>query len=110
MRGDAQELPFRDSTFDAICCFAALHLFEDPWRALDRMAALLVPGGRLAVFTSVRGRSAILRAFESAVQAQSGMRMFERDELVDALSDRGFVDVRQRLTGATQFVGARQTS
>lgn len=108
VRGDAEELPFMDSTFDAVCCFAALHLFEDPWRALDRMAAVLVPGGRLAVFTSVRGRSVMLRAFESAVQARSGMRMFEADELVRALEARGFVDVRRRLTGMTQFVGARQ--
>ena len=28
-------------------------------------------------------------------------------ELVDALVDRGFVDVRQQLTGVTQFVGGR---
>ena len=44
MRGDAQELPFRDQSFDAVCCFAALHLFADPMRALDRMTAVLTPG------------------------------------------------------------------
>jgi hypothetical protein len=33
--------------------------------------------------------------------------MFERDELVNALVDRGFENVRQRLTGLTQFVGGR---
>src|SRR5919197_916441 len=26
IRGDAQELPFRAQSFDAVCCFAALHL------------------------------------------------------------------------------------
>jgi hypothetical protein len=41
------------------------------------------------------------------MQAQSGMNMFERDELVNALAERGFVNVRQRLTGMTQFVGGR---
>ena len=108
VRGDAQELPFRDSTVDAICCFAALHLFEDPWRALDRMAAVLAPGGRVALFTSVRGRSTLLRAWEAVMESRSGMRMFERDELVGALEARGFVDIRQRMTGVTQFVGGRQ--
>jgi hypothetical protein len=33
--------------------------------------------------------------------------MFERDEIVDALEQRGFEDVTQRVGGLTQFVGAR---
>lgn len=107
VRGDAQELPFRDSSFDAVCCFAALHLFPDPMRALDRMAAVLTPGGRIAIFTSVRGRSAPLRTFDAAVRPLSGMRMFERMEVLDALAERGFTDLRQRATGMTQFVGGR---
>lgn len=107
VRGDAAELPFRDRGFDAVCCFAALHLFADPMRALDRMAAVLTPGGRLAIFTSARGRSAPLRTFEGVMQARSGMRMFEQQDVVLALEDRGFEDVRQRVTGFTQFVGGR---
>jgi SAM-dependent methyltransferase len=105
VRGDAQELPFVDQAFDAVCCFAALHLFEDPMRALDRMTDVLTPGGRIAIFTSVRGRSAPLRTFESLVGSRGGARLFERRELVDALKQRGFTEVRQRVTGITQFVG-----
>ncbi len=107
VRGNAQELPFVDQSFDAVCCFAALHLFEDPMRALDRMTAVLTPGGRIAMFTSVRGRSAPLRTFESIAGARSGARMFEHWEVVRALEKRGFEDVRQRITGITQFVGGR---
>jgi ubiquinone/menaquinone biosynthesis C-methylase UbiE len=107
IRGDAAELPFRERSFDAVCCFAALHLFADPMRALDRMTAVLTPGGRIAIFTSVRGRSAPLRTFEMAMQARSGMRMFEQADVVEALRDRGFDDVRQRIAGFTQFVGGR---
>ncbi len=108
VRGDAQELPFRDESFDGICCFAALHLFADHERALDRMTAALRPGGRIAIFTSVRGRSTALRTWESLVAWQSGMRMFERTEVIEALDERGFTDVRQRVTGVTQFVGGRK--
>jgi SAM-dependent methyltransferase len=107
VRGNAADLPFLNASFDAVCCFAALNLFADPYAALDSFTRVLTPGGRLAIFTSVRGRSAPLRTFERAIQAQSGMNMFERDELVNALIDRGFVNVRQRLTGMTQFVGGR---
>jgi ubiquinone/menaquinone biosynthesis C-methylase UbiE len=107
VRGDAQELPFRGRSFDAVCCFAALHLFADPMRALDRMTAVLTPGGRIALFTSVRGRSAPLRTFESLLAARTGAQLFERDELVEALVQRGFSDVRQRVSGITQFIGGR---
>jgi len=107
VRGDASKLPFRDASFDAVCCFAALNLFADPYAALDGFARVLTPGGRLAIFTSARGRSLPLRAAEALIQRQSGMNLFERDELVEGLLDRGFVDVRQRLTGVTQFVGGR---
>jgi ubiquinone/menaquinone biosynthesis C-methylase UbiE len=107
VRGDAADAPFLNASFDGVCCFAALNLFADPYAALDSFTRVLTPGGRLAIFTSVRGRSVPLRTFERVIQAQSGMNMFERDELVNALVERGFTNVRQRLTGMTQFVGGR---
>jgi SAM-dependent methyltransferase len=107
MRADAEAPPFQDRSFDAVCCFAGLHLFADPLRALDRMMAVLTPGGRIAIFTSARNRSAPLRTVEGVIQARSGMYMFERDELIEALEDRGFEDVRQRVAGFTQFIGGR---
>jgi SAM-dependent methyltransferase len=107
VRGDAAELPFRDQSFDAVCCFAAIHLFAEPLGALDRMTSVLDSGGRIAIFTSARGRSAPLRTVESVIQRRSGMRMFEQDEIVRALEERGYVEVRQRVTGLTQFVGGR---
>jgi ubiquinone/menaquinone biosynthesis C-methylase UbiE len=108
VRGDAQELPFLDRSFDAVCCFAAFHLFADPMRALDRMTEVLTPGGRIAIFTTARHRTAPVRTAESLLAMRSGARLFEEHELVDALKRRGYEDVRQRLAGVTQFVGARR--
>jgi ubiquinone/menaquinone biosynthesis C-methylase UbiE len=79
----------------------------DPFAALDEMARVLVPGGRLALFTTCRTRTAPLRALDAAIGAAGGMRMFERDEVTGALAGRGLTDVRRRVTGLTQFVGAR---
>ena len=107
VRGNAQEMPFVDGVFDGVCCFAALHLFADPSLALDRMTAVLAPGGRIAIFTSCRTRSAPLRTIDGLMGARSGMRMFEPDEITTALAQRGFDDVAQRVTGLTQFVGGR---
>jgi ubiquinone/menaquinone biosynthesis C-methylase UbiE len=107
VRGDAQELPLLDKSFDAVCCFAAFHLFTDPMRALDRMTAVLTPGGRIAIFTTARHRTAPVRTAESLLARRSGARLFEEHELVDALRERGYEDLRQRVAGITQFVGAR---
>ena len=107
VRGDAQALPFLHASFDAVCCFAAFHLFRDPMAALDRMTAVLTPGGRIALFTTVRGRSAPLRTLECALSTRSGAHLFERRELVHALEQRGYVEIRQRITGLMQFIGGR---
>jgi SAM-dependent methyltransferase len=107
VRGDAIELPFRDAAFDAVCCFAALHIFAEPMRALDRMTEILTPGGRIALMTTVRGRTAPLRTVEGVLGGSGGVRMFERAEVLDALEARGFGDLRQRVHGFVQFVGGR---
>jgi ubiquinone/menaquinone biosynthesis C-methylase UbiE len=107
VRGDVIEMPFRPKSFDAVCCFAALNLFADPMAALDSMTRVLTPGGRIALFTSARTRSAPFRAFEEVVRVRSGMHLFERHELVEALEQRGYVEIEQRVTGFTQFVGGR---
>jgi len=106
VRADATDLPFRDGAFDGVCCFAALHLFADPLAALDQMRRVLAPGGRIALMTSVR-RQLTLRPLKPLLEGASGMRIFESDEIVDALTERGFQNVRQRLAGMVQFVGGR---
>ena len=106
MRGDATELPFGDSIFDATCCFAALHLFADPFAALTDMTRVLAPGGRIAIMTSIR-RQVTLPPLKPLIERASGMRVFEHDEIVSRLQSLGFTDVHQRVSGLVQFVGGR---
>jgi SAM-dependent methyltransferase len=108
VRGSATDMPFRDATFDAVCCFAALHLFDDPFAALDEMARVLTPGGRIALLTSCRTRTAPGRTWDAFVGGRLGMRMFERDEITTALTARDFTTVRRRTSGLAQFVGGRK--
>jgi hypothetical protein len=70
------------------------------------MRRVLSPGGRIALMTSVR-RKVTLPPLKPVVERASGMRVFESDEIVRALQDRGFENVRQRLAGMVQFVGGR---
>ena len=106
VRGSAMQVPFVDDSFDAVCCFAALHLFEDPLGALDEMARVLTPGGRIALMTSVQRQLGPRGPFKPLTERLSGMRVFDQQEIVDALQERGFSDVHQRLSGLVQFVGA----
>jgi SAM-dependent methyltransferase len=104
VRADASRLPFRDASFDAVCCFAALNLVADPFAALDEMARVLTRGGRIALFTTCAVSSPPLRTLTGP---PGGVRMFDRDELTTALGERGFAEVHQRVHGITQFVGGR---
>ena len=106
IRGDATALPFRDGSFDAVCCFAALHLFSEPFAALDEMRRVLGAGGRIAIMTSVR-RQLTLPPLKPVIERTSGMRVFESNEIVGALQERGFENIQQRLAGLVQFVGGR---
>jgi len=106
IRCDATALPFADASFDCACCFAALHLFADPHAGLDEMRRVLGPGGRIALMTSIR-RPVTVKPLKPVVERLSGMRVFEADEITGALAERGFIDVRQRVSGLVQFVGGR---
>ena len=106
IRGDATRLPFTDGGFDACCCFAALHLFADPFAGLDEMRRVLAPGGRIALMTSVR-RELTARPLKPVLERASGMRIFEGDEIAAALEQRGFTGIHRRLSGMVQFVGGR---
>jgi ubiquinone/menaquinone biosynthesis C-methylase UbiE len=106
VRGDATDLPFLAGKFDAVCCFAALHLFSDPFAALRDMSRVLKPGGRIAVMTSVR-RQVQLKPLKPVLERASGMRVFEHAEIVEELQSLGFTDIHQRVSGLVQFVGGR---
>jgi SAM-dependent methyltransferase len=107
VRGNATQLPFVDDSFDAVCCFAALHLFEQPLEGLDEMTRVLTPGGRIALMTSVQRKLAPRGPIKPLTERLSGMHVFGQEEIVGALQERGFADMHQRLSGLVQFVGGR---
>lgn len=104
--GDATNLPFAGDSADAICCFAALHMFPDPLRSLDEMARVLKPGGRLALLTTFKPSGGPLAAVVGKTGSASGQQMFGRTEIRKALEDRGFTVGYQEAGGVAQIVGA----
>jgi ubiquinone/menaquinone biosynthesis C-methylase UbiE len=108
VRGDARALPFRESSFDAICCFAALYLIQEPMRALDEIVRVLAPGGRVALLSSCHRGPLPARTANAVVRTVSGVRIFAREELTRALHDRGLTGIEQQVAGFAQFVSARK--
>jgi len=108
VRGDASALPFRDASFDAVCCFAALYLIEEPLRALSEIVRVLAPGGRVALLSSCNRGPLPARLSNALVHRLSGVRVFGRDELTGALAEAGMTGIEQRVAGLAQFISARK--
>jgi SAM-dependent methyltransferase len=108
VRASASALPFRDSSFDAVCCFAALYLIEEPYEAIGEIARVLAPGGRVALLSSVARGLLPASVTDAVVRPLTGVRIFGRHGLAGALERHGLADVSVRVSGFAQFVSARR--
>lgn len=108
VRGDAEKLPFADATFDAVSCFAALYLIDDPYATIAEIARVLRPGGRVAILTSFAGRRLTTRLLTRATQLASGVRPFGGGDITGALRRHGLAGVQQEIHGLAQSVWARR--
>jgi len=104
LRADAQRLPLRDETVDAVVSIAVLQLVPDPAAALAELARVLRPGGRLAVMVPTAGRAARFRRMLPNI----GAHMFGEDELGDILEGHGFASIRTKNFGPIQWVRGKR--
>ena len=104
IRADAQRLPLRDNTVDAITSLAVLQLIPDPAAALAEMARVLRPGGRLALMIPTVGSTA--RLWRNLPNV--GAHIFDNDEVGDILEDNGFTSVRVQNYGTIQWVRGKR--
>ena len=104
LRADAQQLPFRDETVDAVVSLAMLQLIPNPAAAVAEMARVLRPGGRIAVMVPTAGNvGPLLRLLPDG-----GAHFFTEDELGDTFEDLGLVGVRTKSFGTMQWVRAKR--
>jgi SAM-dependent methyltransferase len=108
MRGDALDLPFNDRAFDAVSCFAALHLVSEPLGVLHEMVRVLSPGGRIAVMTTYGRESFVIRKGLELGATICGVRVFDRSTVPTFFAAAGLIDIEQELRGISQFVFARR--
>ena len=104
MRADAQQLPFRDETVDAVTSLAVLQLVPNPSATLAEIARVLKPGGRVAIMVPTAGRGADFLKW----LPNGGVNFFTEDELGDTFEDLGLVGVRTKTLGNIQWVRGRR--
>jgi arsenite methyltransferase len=104
LRADAQRLPFRDETFDAVVSIAMLQLIPEPAAALAEMIRVLRPGARMAVMVPTAGRAGALMR----LLPDGGAHFFTDDEISDTLEDLGLVRVRSKNLGTIQWVRGKR--
>lgn len=108
VRADAADLPFADASVDVVACYGALYLMDDPFAAVAEMVRVLKPDGRLAVLTTCARGPGPVRGLAVAASKWAVLRLFDRDEVTDALRRLGMVDVQQYVTAVSQVVAARR--
>lgn len=108
LRGDALMLPFVDASIDAVACFAALYLMDDPRGVLAECVRVLKPGGKLAILTSRVPSLPPLRWAMRLSGLATGVRIFGDDEVTEWLAELGLREVVAERAGLAQFVTAQR--
>lgn len=78
--GDAQDLPFRDASFDTVVCTLGLCTIPDDRRAVTEAARVLRPGGYLLLLEHVRSPVLPVRALQILLNPLT--MLLERDHLL----------------------------
>lgn len=108
VRADGADLPFGADTFDAVSCYGALYLMDDPFATLHEMVRVLKPGGRIAVLTTCARGPSGLRRLSVAASQMAPLRLFDVHEITMAFRASGLIDVQRKVTAASQTVSARR--
>lgn len=117
--GNAHQLPFSDTSFDAVFCQQAIQFFDEPSQALQEMRRILTPTGRavISVWRAIEHNppyAILVDALDRQVSAQAAAIMrspfpaWTADHLRTLLHSAGFNNVHLTVgIGSARFASVR---
>ena len=94
-RGDAENLPFGDDTFDAAWSSGSIEYWPRPIRGLREMHRVVKPGGKVVVVGPNYPKTRLGRRVADAI-----MLFYDVDEADEMFAAAGFEDVEHQLLGS----------
>ncbi len=67
VRGDAENLPFRDETFDAAISAGSIEYWPNPQKGIEEMARVTKPGGRVVILAPRKPDGYLARKFAESI-------------------------------------------
>ncbi len=98
VRGDAENLPFKDDVFDASISAGSIEYWPNPLRGIKEMARVTKPGGKVVILAPRKPDNPIVRKF-----AESIMLFPSTQQLVLWFEKAGLKDLRVVETGPYFF-------
>lgn len=100
-KGDAEDLPYENNSFDAVVCRLAFHHFEDPSLVIEEMARVCRPNGTIAIddiiVSEFSERASYQNTFES-LRDPSHVRALPLSEII-ALFSQSKIEVMDVTSG-----------
>jgi ubiquinone/menaquinone biosynthesis C-methylase UbiE len=95
--GDAENLPWQESSFDLVICNASFHHYPQPLKVIGEMKRVLRPDGRVIIadpWWSLTKRFLINFFLDSPLNYLGDVRIYSEKEMYDLLTAGGFINVQ----------------
>lgn len=115
-RADPYSLPYPEDSFDTVTCAAALHHLASPGRALQEMARVCRPGGRVAIEDIISSEQPVRARYHNRLERlrdRTHQRCLTLSEMVSLLGRAGLairrIEVLESLREFNEWVAAAAT-
>ncbi len=98
IRGDAENLPFKDESFDATISAGSIEYWPNPLKGIREMVRVTKKGGRVVILAPRKPENAIARAFASMM-----MLFPSTQQMILWMEKAGLKDIRYIETGPYSF-------